>query len=188
MTATVTGLEAEHLYHYRFEATNSAGENLGGERVFEAKAVLDLETKPAPPEEIEKNQVTPRRAAEPRQPGHRVLVRIRPRQDLRARKRRNCRSPATASSRPRRCSNTSRRGRPTTTGSSPATPSTAPPAARTWSFRTASPPEITGVGSENVQETSADIHLNVNPVGFDTTYVVEYGTSSRVREHDSRLG
>jgi hypothetical protein len=43
------------------------------------------------------------------------------------------------------------------------------------SFRTVSPPEISGVGAEKVTETSADLHALINPVGYPTTYVFEYG-------------
>ena len=46
-----------------------------------------------PDGEIEKNQVKLEGQLEPRQPGHRILVRIRSRQDLRAADRRKCRSP-----------------------------------------------------------------------------------------------
>jgi hypothetical protein len=177
VTATVTGLEAEHLYHYRFEATNSAGENLGGERVFEARAVLDLETKPAPPDEIEKNQAMLEGQLNPDNLAteywyeygpdktyglqtHKVPISgtgIKPTplvvEHLQAGKTFHFRLAA------------SNVEYGTTHG-------------QDMVFRTASPPEITGVGTENVQETSADIHLKVNPAGFDTSYVVEYGNSS----------
>ncbi len=176
VSATVTGLEAEHLYHYRFEATNSAGENLGGERIVEARAVLDLETKPAPPEEIEKNQVTLEGQLDPdnlpteywyeygpddsyglsteKTPISGIGVKPTPfvLGHLQAGKRIHYRLVASNGT------------YGTTRG-------------QDMVVRTASPPEITGVGTENVQETSADLHLKVNPVGFDTEYVVEYGTS-----------
>src|SRR5262249_48640548 len=44
-------------------------------------------------------------------------------------------------------------------------------------FRTASPPEITGVGADNVLETSADVHASIDPVGYDTNYHIEYGST-----------
>jgi hypothetical protein len=43
------------------------------------------------------------------------------------------------------------------------------------SFRTASPPDISGVGAKNVLETSADLHATINPVGSETTYKFFYG-------------
>ncbi|HEX6228455.1 MAG TPA: hypothetical protein VFZ41_03220, partial [Solirubrobacterales bacterium] len=45
-------------------------------------------------------------------------------------------------------------------------------------FRTASPPEISGVGSENVLETSADLHAIINPVGYETTYQFLFGPTT----------
>ena len=176
VTATVTGLTAGHLYHYRFEAANSAGENLGGERVFEAKAVLDLETKPAPPEEIEKNRVTLEGQLNPDNLATEYWYEYGPDKSYGLET-----EPLPVSGdgiKPtpqilehlqegktyhyRLVASNAEYG--TTRG-------------QDMVVRTASPPEITGVGSENVLETSADLHLNVNPVGFDTTYVVEYGTS-----------
>jgi hypothetical protein len=177
VSATVTGLEAMHIYHYRFEATNTAGENLGGERVVEAKAVLDVETKPAPPEEIERNQVTLEGHLNPDNLPTEYWYEYGPDTNyglstektpisgtgikptpfvlghLQAGKRIHYRLVA------------SNETYGTTRGQDEV-------------VRTASTPEITGVGSENVEESSADIHLKVNPVGFDTTYVVKYGTST----------
>ena len=177
VTATVTGLQATHLYHYRFEATNSAGENLGGERIVEARAVLDLETKAAPPEEIEKNQVTLEGQLNPDSLPSEYWYEYGPDGSyglatektpisgtgieptpfvlghLQAGKRIHYRLVASNGT------------YGTTRG-------------QDMVVRTASPPEITGVGTENVQETSADLHLKVNPAGFDTNYVVEYGAST----------
>jgi hypothetical protein len=42
-------------------------------------------------------------------------------------------------------------------------------------FRTASPPDISGVRTTEVTATSAVLHAVVNPVGFDTEYHFEYG-------------
>lgn len=177
VTATVTGLQAEHLYHYRFEATNSAGENLGGERVVEAKAVLDLETKPAPPEEVLRNQVTLEGQLNPDNLATEYWYEYGPDDHYGLQ---TAKTPISGNGiKPtpfvlghlqsgkrihyRLVASNAQYG--TTRG-------------QDMVVRTASPPEITGVGSENVQETSADLHLKVNPVGFDTTYLVEYGTSS----------
>ena len=47
VTATLPNLETGVTYNYRFEASNAKGSNIGGNRRVEAKAVLNLETKPA---------------------------------------------------------------------------------------------------------------------------------------------
>ena len=44
-------------------------------------------------------------------------------------------------------------------------------------FRTVSPPEISGVGARNITDTTADVHAVINPVGYDTVYTFEYGTT-----------
>jgi hypothetical protein len=177
VTATVTGLEATHRYHYRFEATNAAGENLGGERIVEAKAVLDLETKPAPPEEIERNQVKLEGQLNPDNLATEYWYEYGPDKNY------------GQSTEKTPISGTGVKPTPFELGhlqagkrihfrlvASNATYGTT--SGQDEVVRTASSPEITGVGAENVGETSADLHLKVNPVGFDTTYVVKYGTST----------
>jgi hypothetical protein len=177
VSATVTGLQATHLYHYRFEAVNSAGENLGGERVVEAKAVLDLETKPAPPEEIERNQVTLEGQLNPDNLATEYWYEYGPDDTYGLSTEKTPISGSGVKPAPfvlghlqagkrihyRLAASNAKYG--TTRGQDVV-------------VRTASPPEVTGVGAENVEETSADLHLKVNPVGFDTTYVVKYGTST----------
>ncbi len=46
------------------------------------------------------------------------------------------------------------------------------------SFRTASPPEILGVSTKERTGTSTTLVGQVDPVGFDTTYQFEYGTTT----------
>jgi hypothetical protein len=46
-------------------------------------------------------------------------------------------------------------------------------------FSSTEPPLIDGLVAENLTATSADIEAQVNPGGLDTTYRVEYGTTSQ---------
>ena len=45
-------------------------------------------------------------------------------------------------------------------------------------FRTASPPDISGVRTTEVTEDSAVLHAEINPVGFETKYRFAYGTTT----------
>ncbi|HEY5976912.1 MAG TPA: fibronectin type III domain-containing protein [Solirubrobacterales bacterium] len=45
------------------------------------------------------------------------------------------------------------------------------------SFRVGSPPSVSGVRTSELTQSSATLHANINPVGFDSTYVFEYGTT-----------
>jgi hypothetical protein len=45
-------------------------------------------------------------------------------------------------------------------------------------FITTAPPAITGLASENLTATSADLLAKINPNGLDTTYRFEYGTTT----------
>lgn len=42
-------------------------------------------------------------------------------------------------------------------------------------FRTGSPPDISGVRATEIAETSATLKAAINPVGFETKYQIEYG-------------
>ena len=44
-------------------------------------------------------------------------------------------------------------------------------------FRTGSVPDIVGVHTTEVGPTSAVLHVRINPVGYDTKYTFEYGTT-----------
>jgi hypothetical protein len=46
-------------------------------------------------------------------------------------------------------------------------------------FSSTQPPVIDGLAAENLTATSADIEAQVNPGGLDTTYRVEYGTTTQ---------
>ena len=48
-------------------------------------------------------------------------------------------------------------------------------------FRTGSPPDISSVRATEVAETSATLKAAINPVGFESKYKIEYGTSPGIR-------
>ena len=173
VSATIAGLPVGQLYHFRFEAGNAAGTGLGSDRIFETKAVLSLETKPATG--IDENHATLQGQFDPdgkattywyefgadtgygQETEHKTVNG----------------APGTVLQEPQALTHlqtghvyhyrlVAHNALGTTNGPDE-------------SFRTASPPEISGVGSKNVQETSADVFANINPVGYDTTYRFEYG-------------
>ena len=74
-----------------------------------------------------------------------------------------------------RCTQASRKAATTTTGSSPLT-QTGKPSARTRSFKTAEPPQINNLSTENVTATSAELNAEINP-----TRAIPPTTSNRAR-------
>ena len=175
VSAVLTGLTVGTNYHYIVEAANASGSNFGGNRRLEAKAVLDLETKPATEVDedsavlhgqldadglattyyFEYGRTTSYGLKTASQPVNGAPGEIKPTPfslgHLQRGKEYHYRIVAT-------------NGLGTTRGTD-------------FSFRTASSPEISGIGSENVTDTSADVNATINPVGFDTTYRFEYGTT-----------
>ena len=177
VSATVSGLTVGQTYKYKFTAGNAKGaNNFGGERRFEAKAVLSLETKPATG--IDENDATLNGQLDAdglaptnyyyeygpttsyglkttSLPITGAAGEIKPTPLLlgHLQRGRSYHYRLVASN-----------GLGTTKGQDAA-------------FRTASPPEITGVGADNVLETSADVHASINPVGYDTNYHIEYGST-----------
>jgi hypothetical protein len=174
VTVELTGLTVGQIYHYRLGAGNANGFNAyGGDRVFEAKAVLDLETKPAT--DVVEHSVTANGQLDPDSmattyyyeygasknygletasqevngPSGTVVQTPIPLAHLQSGRVYHYRLVAT-------------NALGTTRGED-------------QTVRTASPPEIAGVGDENVADTSADLHATINPGGFDTTYQFEYG-------------
>ena len=177
VSALLTGLTPGSKYHYRVEAANATGNNFGGDRILEAKAVLKLETKPATgivPNEATLNgqldtdgleteywfeygptttyglttQVAGKGIAVSGAAGE---IKQTPYllEHLQVGHTYHYRLVA-------------KNNLGTTKGGD-------------LSFTTASPPAISGVGVSNVTDTSADIHAQINPVGFDTTYVFNTG-------------
>lgn len=173
VSATLPNLETGVTYNYRFEAGNAKGSNIGGNRRVEAKAVLNLETKPA--EVIDENNVILNGQLD---------------------------ADGLATTYYYEYGRTENYGQ--TTPATPINGSAGEIKSTTQAlghlqrgtryhyrlvasnvlgitkgedlvFRTASPPEISGVGSENVLETSADLHATINPAGYDTTYEFLFG-------------
>ena len=173
VSATLINLTVGQTYYYRVEASNAAGLNFGGDRRVEAKAVLSLESKP--PTNIDENnavfngqldtdnlattyyyeygrtknygQTTP--VTPISGAAGEIKSTPQPVGHLQRGKTYNYRLVATNSL-------------GTTRG-------------QNMTFRTASPPDISGVGARNVLETSADLHATINPVGSETTYEFHYG-------------
>jgi hypothetical protein len=173
VSATVEGLPVGQLYHYRFEAGNAAGTGFGTDRVFETKAVLSLETKPAT--NIDEHNATLNGQFDADGENTTYWYEYGPNTNY------GQETPETTVSGPP--GNIIQVPQPLThlqTGhvyhyrlvAENSLGKTVGPDVK---FRTASAPEITGVGAKNVQETTADVFASVNPVGFPTTYRFEYG-------------
>lgn len=173
VSATIEGLAVGQLFHYRFEAGNAAGTGLGGDRIFETKAVLSLVTKPATG--VDENDATLQGGFDADGKPTTYWYEFGPDTNYgqRTEERMVSGAPGTILQVPQALTHlqsghtyhyrlVAENMLGTTYGPDEA-------------FRTASPPEISGVGSKNVQETSADVFANINPVGYDTTYRFEYG-------------
>jgi hypothetical protein len=180
VTATLTGLEPGKNYRVRGEAANAAGTGLGAPRGFEARAVLDVETNPATG--VGRNEATLNGQLDadgiPTEywyqygptsfyglttldsQGKGVAVTGAPGEIKQA--------PFTLnhlqSGRVYHFRLVARNELGVTVG-------------QDKTFRTVSPPEIAGVGAEHVTDTEADLHAQINPVGYPTTYLFEYGTT-----------
>jgi hypothetical protein len=180
VTATITGLHPGQTYRFRGEADNGVGTGLGAPRILEARAVLDVETKPAT--EIGRNdarlngqldadgmpteywyQWGPTRAY-----GQTTL-------DTEGKGISVSGTPGSIETTPFDLSHI-QSGR-TFHFRLVAKNSLGITVGEDQSFRTASPPQISGVGAEHVAETSADVHAFIDPIGYPTTYQFEYGST-----------
>ena len=182
VSASLTGLTVGKTYHFRFEATNANGSNFGGDRTFEAKAVLQLKTKPAT--EVGRNTATLQGELDTDAlPNTEYWFEYGP-----------------TASYGLKTLNSEGKGIPISgsAGELKQTPFALAhlQAGHTYHYRlvaknglgttkgkdltvrTASPPEISGVGADHVTDTSARIHARINPVGYATTYVLEYGPTT----------
>ncbi|HEY7257266.1 MAG TPA: hypothetical protein VH476_11365 [Solirubrobacterales bacterium] len=176
VSANLTGLTVGQTYKYKFTAGNGHGtNNFGGERRFEAKAVLSLETKPATG--VDENNATLNGQLDADGLATTYYYEYGPTSNygLKSASQPINGSPGEIKATPLALGHLQRgrtyhyrlvasNGLGTTKGQDVA-------------FRTASPPEITGVGADNVLETSADVHASINPVGYDTNYHIEYGST-----------
>jgi hypothetical protein len=176
VSATLTNLTVGQIYNYRVEASNEKGSNFGGNRRVEAKAVLSLETKP-PTNVDENNAVLNGQLDADNLPTNyyyeygrtKTYGQTTPVTPING-------APGEVKPTPQAIGHL-QRGKTyhyrlvasnelgTTKGEDVV-------------FRTASPPDISGVGSENVLETSADLHAVINPVGFETTYKFLFGPTA----------
>jgi hypothetical protein len=175
VSATITGLQVAHVYHVRLESGNAAGTGFGTDRVFETKAVLSLLTEPATG--VDEHNATLQGQFDADGMETTYWYEFGPN------------------------TNYGQETEHVTTEGEPGEILQVPQALTHLQsghvyhyrlvaqnelgitkgpderFRTASAPEITGVGVENVQETTADVFAKINPVGYDTTYWFEYGTT-----------
>jgi hypothetical protein len=178
VSAPLTGLTVGKTYHYRFEATNANGTNIGGDRIFEAKAVLQLETKAAT--NIDRNDATLQGQLDADGLATEYFYEY-----------------GATSAYGLKTLNSEGKGISITGAPGEILPtpfalghllaghtyhyrlvaknSLGTTKGKDVAVRTASPPLIEGVGAENVTDSSADIHAVINPVGYASTYVLEYG-------------
>jgi hypothetical protein len=176
VSANLTGLTVGQTYKYKFTATNTHGaNNFGGERRFEAKAVLGLETKSA--SGLDENNATLNGQLDADGLATTYYYEYGPtaKYGLKTTTQPITGAPGEVKTTPLALGHL-QRGR-TYHYRLVATNELGTTAGQDVSFRTASPPEITGVGAENVLETSADVHASINPVGYDTNYHLEYGST-----------
>ena len=175
VSATISGLTTGATYHYRFSAENEHGKNVGIDRIVVPAFVLQLQTLPAT--NLDTNGATLNASLDPdnKATSYKFQYGLTTSYGLET---------ATASA---------GSGSGTT---SVGTPVTSLPSGRTFhyrviatnsdgttigpdrTFRTASPPDIASVRASDATGTSAVLHADINPVGFDTKYFFEYGTST----------
>ncbi len=175
VSVELSGLEVGKNYHYRFQAGNGSGTNFGGDRVFEAKAVLNLETKAAT--DVDQDSATLNGQLDPDGIATEYWYEYGASTSYGLE---TAAQPVSG---------------PSGTVQQTSAPLTHIQSGHTYHYRlvaenelgtthgadltlrTASAPEITGVGDENVADSSADLHATINPVGFETEYWFEYGTT-----------
>ncbi len=174
VTAELPGLATGTPYHYRFEAGNANGANFGLDRTVTPAAVLALRTLAA--EGVAEHEATLRGSFEP--DGLPTTYRFEYGVDTSY----GQSTPGVAE--------------PASTGAK--TVATAVGdllAGRTFhyrivasnslgtsygedrTFRSASPPEVSGVRATEVTASSAVLHARIDSVGYDTSYYFEYGTT-----------
>jgi hypothetical protein len=175
VTAELTGLSPGTTYNYRFEAANAKGSNIGGNRRLEAKAVLDLETKPAT--EIDESNATLNGQLDADGLATEYLFEYGPSASygLKTPKTPIAGAPGEIKSTPVALGHL-QRGK-TYHFRLVATNALGTTKGADVTFRTASSPDILGTGVENVTDTSADLHATINPVGYDSTYEFKFGTT-----------
>ncbi len=174
VSASPSGLTTGTTYHYRFKATNASGSNVGINRSFTPAFVLKVQTLPATG--IEQNKATLQGSFDPDGISTSYYFEYGV------------------------STNYGQQTTPVVYGSTPGnavvgTQLTGLPAGKVFNyrivasnvngttkgpnltFRTASPPDVTGLRASDLTASSAVLHAKINPVGYATTYRFEYGTS-----------
>ncbi len=175
VTATLPGLSTGTPYHYRFKAGNANGTNTGLDRDITPAAVLSLRTLAA--DDVEEHSATLNGSFEP----DNLQTTYRFEYGLDGGYGQSTAPTVVA---------------PTTASQSVAVPVANLPAGRTFhyrivatnilgtthgrdlTFRSASAPRISGVRATDVTANSALLNARIDPVGYDTSYYFEYGTTS----------
>jgi hypothetical protein len=171
--ATATSLTPGTKYFYRFKATNEEGSNFGEVLSFTAPFVLKLHTEPA---EVEPNSAILKGSLDPAgeethyyfEYGATTSYGQKTTEELAGTAPGKVDLSAPLASLPAgtlfhfRLVAHNLKG--TTTGED-------------LTFRTASPPNIAGQQATEVTATSATLHARIDPVGYETKYRFEYGTT-----------
>jgi hypothetical protein len=175
VSATLSGLTSGLTYHYRFSAENEHGKNVGIDRIVVPAFVLQLLTLPA--SNVSTHAATFNASLDPdgKETTYYFQYGLTTDYGLET-------AVEDAGS-----------GSGTT---SIATPVTSLPSGHTFHYRvvatnedgttigpdqtvrTASPPDIASVRASDMTGNSAVLHASINPVGYDSEYFFEYGTST----------
>jgi hypothetical protein len=174
VSATATGLETGEEYHYRFKATTAEGTNFGIDRTVTPAFVLKVKTNSAT--EVDPNGATLNGSMDP--DGMATTYYFEYGADTGYGQTTNVEDAGEAF------------GETVVEAEVDGLPE-----GRVWhyrlvasntngtthgpdrTFRTASVPDISGVRTSEVRADSAVLHARIDPVGFDTEYLFEYGTT-----------
>jgi hypothetical protein len=175
VSAQMTGLTPGSVYHYRFVAANSLGSNAGVDRTVVAAYVLKLNTLPATG--IDTSKATLNGSFDPDGMNTTYHFEYGATTDY--------------------GNSTAEEAGGSIAGvKSVATQVSGLPSGRTFhyrivatnengttygpdlTFRTGSPPEIGGVNADELTGTTATVNARINPTGYATSYLFEYGTTS----------
>ncbi len=176
VSAEVSGLETGTQYHFRFSAKNEKGTNYGGDRTFTPAYVLKVKTLAATG--IDENGATLRGQLDP--DGKATEYYFEYGVDTNYGQ-----ETATASA----GSGSGVVALEQAIGTLPAgtvfhyrivaiDESENVTRGEDVTFRTASAPEVSGLRTSGLTETSATLHATINPLGYPTKYHFEYGSSS----------